>query len=154
MKYLATLLGGFTLATAAFAEEPRFAERTPLPRYPAEHTMARAGNADQVAWYARPSVERTTSGGYIGGTRLFGNQLFSRGYSAPTGPITNGTFGTDHTGLRGLPRRVFLRESTDPSRGADIARNYRTDGPEVPDPVAAQPLRKAKQESAEHRERK
>jgi len=107
------------------------------------HHLLRIGDAD-----------RHTTGGYIGGTRLFGNRSFARGDAAPAGPVTNSTYGTDSTGLRGRPGRVFLRESNDPSRGADVARNYRTDGPHVPDVVAALPLRKARMEKNADLERK
>ena len=141
-------------ASAQTADPPRFVERAPLPRLPIEHTFARAGNADHIAWYARPSVDTKTTGGYIGGTRLFGNRIFARGLSASAGATTNGTYGTDYTGFLGLAGRVFLRESNDPSRGADIAQNYRTEGPEVPDVVAAQPIRRAREARRADLERK
>ena len=134
------------LAANAFGQESRFAERAPEPRRPIEHTMERAGNPDSISRFARPSVDRNTAGGYIGGTRLFGNRIFARGAAASVGPIENGIYGTDYTGVRGLAGRVFLRESADPSRGADVARNYRTEGPHVPDVIAALPLRKARME--------
>ena len=128
------------------ASGTRFAERLPLPRSPVEHTMERAGNADSVARYARPTSDRNTAGGYIGGTRLIGNGLFARGSAAPAGATVHGTDGTDYTGLRGLAGRVFLRESADPSRGTDAARKYRTEGPQVPDAFNLRPLRNAKLE--------
>jgi len=155
VKFCATWAATLLLAGTAWAQsESRFVERAPLPRVPIEHTMARAGNADRVARFARPSVDTNIAGGYIGGNRLLGNRILARGYSASVGATTNGTYGTDYTGVFGLAGRVFLRESEDPSRGADVAKNYRTGGPEVPDVVAAQPIRKARLEKDADHEKK
>ena len=99
--------------------------------------MQRAGNARNIAPWAVPSVTRFDAGGYIGGGSLRGNTAMA------TGQITEGTYGTDFTGFRMRMGRVFLAPSADPSAGASIARNYRTDGPRVPDVFAIRPFRKA-----------
>src|SRR5215207_5408829 len=113
---LATIL---IVASTCSAQE-RFVDRTPAQVFPQPHTMSRAGNSASVAWWATPSVGRFDTGGYIGGAKLFGNGLFSRGAAAATGPTTDGTFGLDFTGFRTRPGRVFLASSPDPSRGTPI----------------------------------
>ena len=148
---LLSLLTVVALTPAASAQE-RFVERTPSQIFPQPHTMSRAGNSASVAWWATPSVGRFDTGGYVGGAKLFGSGLFSRGASAATGPTTDGTFGLDFTGFRTRPGRVFLASSPDPSRGTPIANGYRTDGPHVPDVFAARPLRKAILEKKEAKE--
>jgi hypothetical protein len=139
-------------ATAAAQE--RFVERTPLPHRPPVHSMARAGNPVGVSCLAVPSVTARDVGGYVGGAKLLGNHIFAKGAGVATGPLADGTFGTDYAGLTVRPNRVFLAPSYDPSVGPTVARSYRTDGPHVPDVLALRPFRKAileKKEDAEHR---
>jgi hypothetical protein len=114
--------------------------------------MQRAGNSASVAWWAKPSVGRFDTGGYVGGAKLLGNRVLARGPAAVTGPTTDGTFGLDFTGFRTRPGRVFLASPADPSRGVPVANNYRTDGPHVPDIFAARPVRKAVLEKREAKE--
>ncbi len=131
-----------SLGSSAFAQE-RFVERTPLPWHPAGHTMERAGNPTLVKAHAVPSMTARDAGGYIGGGKLFGNRVFAKGSTAATGPVANGTFGTDYAGFHVRPNRVFLAASYDPSIGPTIARAYRTDGHYPPDIFALRPFRKA-----------
>jgi len=141
----------FGWATPATAQE-RFVERTPLPRRPPVHTMERAGNPQSVSRLAVPSVTPRDVSGYVGGARLLGNHILASGPTAATGPLTDGTFGTDYAGIKVHPNRVFLAPSYDPSVGPTLARSYRTNGPHVPDVFALRPFRKAiieKQEAAE-----
>ena len=135
-------------ASPAFAQE-RFAERTPLPKRPVDHTMQRAGNPRQVAWWAQPSVGRRDMGGYVGGGSHKGNAVLAKGPIIVTGPTEDGTFGTDYVGVRMRMGRVFLAPSADPGKGPGIARNYRTDGPHVPDVFVWRPFRKAVLEKRE-----
>jgi hypothetical protein len=139
-------LFAFTLpVTPVVAAEPeRHAESVPKTLIPPVHTLARAGNPNKVAWWAIPSVTRFDTGGYVGGGSLHGNNVLARGADAVTGPICTGTFGSDFTGLRTRPGRVFLAPSADPSHGRALARHYRSEVPiHVPDPIALRPLRKA-----------
>lgn len=140
------------IGSSAAQDGERFVERTPLPHRPIENTQQRAGNPAAVARWAVPGVSPHETGGYVGGQRLSHNSALSKGYGAATGPTQTGTFGWDFAGFAMRPGRVFLRESADPSRGKSIARAYRTDGPRVPDPVAARPLRRALLEAQEDRE--
>ncbi|MFO0802443.1 MAG: hypothetical protein U0791_04890 [Gemmataceae bacterium] len=135
-------------ASPAIAQD-RFVERTPLPRTPVDHTMQRAGNPRQIAWWAQPGVGRKDAGGYVGGGSHKGNGLLVKGPVVVTGPVEDGTFGTDYVGLRMRMGRVFLAPSADPGHGPAVARNYRTDGPHVPDVFAWRPLRKAVLEKKE-----
>ena len=139
------------IASPAIAQD-RFAERTPLPRKPVEHTMQRAGNPRSIAPWAVPSVTRYEAGGYIGGGSVKGNSILTKGPA--TGPIAEGVFGTDFAGFRMRMGRVFLAPSADPSAGPSIARNYRTDGPHVPDVFAIRPFRKAILEKKEDLEQR
>jgi len=136
------------LASPAFAQD-RMAERTPLPRTPVDHTMQRAGNPRQVARWAQPSVGRRDMGGYVGGGSLKGNGMLAKGPIVVTGPTEDGTFGTDYVGVRMRMGRVFLAPSADPARGSNVTRNYRTDGPHIPDVFAWRPFRKAVLEKKE-----
>ena len=139
--------------SGAAAGQERFVERTPLPKNPVPHTLERAGNPAGVSRFAIPSVTSRDVGGYVGGGKLIGNNVFAKGSSAATGPVMDGTFGTDYAGFKVRPNRVFLAASPDPSVGSTVARAYRTDGPHVPDVFSLRPFRKAILESKEaHRE--
>lgn len=121
----------------------RFAQRAPLPRANIEHSMARAGYPQSVSPHAVPSVTRFDNAGYIGGGSLRNNNLCARGPGSAVGPIYDGTFGTDFTGLRAHLGRVFLAPSDDPSRGRDFYRGYSAEGPRLTDVFALRPFRKA-----------
>jgi hypothetical protein len=144
--YPVATLVALSSTTALAGDHPllqRIAERAPLPRTPVEHSAQRAGYPQSVKPHSVPSVTRFDYGGYVGGGQLLHNNLLARGPGSATGPIHDGTFGTDFGGFRGHLGRVFLAPSDDPSRGPAIARNYRTDGPRVTDVFALRPLRKA-----------
>ena len=130
--------------------QQRFVERTPYPHKPVLHTMDRAGKPTYVSRFAVPSVTAKEVGGYVGGGRLHGNRIFAKGAAAATGPVFDGTYGTDYAGLHVRPGRVFLARSYDPSVGPTIARSYRTDGHHPPDVFALRPLRKAVIDAKEH----
>jgi hypothetical protein len=132
------------LAAVARGQE-RFVERTPLPRKPAAHTMQRSGDSRMVAPWAVPSLGRFDSGGYVGGGSIRGN----KGTTIATGPLTEGTYGTDFAGFHLRMGRVFLAPSADPACGPSIAQNYRTTGPHVPDVFAIRPFRRAVLEKKE-----
>lgn len=121
----------------------RCAERTPRPIFPVVHTDQRAGYPRDVSSHAIPSVTRFDNAGYVGGARLWNNNLLARGPGAVTGPVQAGTFATDYTGLRAHLGRVFLAPSNDPSRGYPISWNYRPEGPRLLDLGMPRPLRKA-----------
>jgi hypothetical protein len=144
---------GELLDKSSDRDRERFVERT-QPRRPVEYTQQRAGNPSRVAWWAVPGVSPHEAGGYIGGSRLSHNNALKKGEWVAPGPITNGTYGWDFVGFGIRPGRVFLRETVDPSRGPQINREYRTDGPRPPDPIALRPLRKAILEAQEEREEK
>ncbi|MBX9583331.1 MAG: hypothetical protein K2X87_23765 [Gemmataceae bacterium] len=149
---LAAVITGL-IASQASAQE-RFVERAPLPKHPPADAMARAGYPQTVARWAIPGVSRYEAGGYVGGGSLHGNRVLAKGPFAATGPRLDGTFGWDFAGFKVRPGRVFLAPSQDPGAGAVVARNYRTDGPHVPDVFSLRPVRKAvleKREAAEER---
>ncbi len=98
----------------------------------ADHTQARAGNANVVAPWARPALTAKESPGYVGGGKLFGGEA--------RGPI-DGTFGYDYVGHGWKPGRVFL--SYHPNLGGKPTGPYRTDGPRVFDIFSIRPVRKA-----------
>ena len=105
----------------AVAEEPkRFVERTPTVKFPAQHTDERAGNPAGVSRWAVLTPTPGTAGGSV-----------------------NGTYGTDHVGPLRRYGRLFRAPSADPSRGASIADNYRTDAAPVRDVFALRPFRTA-----------
>ena len=87
-------------------------------RLSARHT--RAGNAHEVAWYAKPSVSKGYSAGYVGGGAAF------RGEARRPG---EGTWGRDYTGVL-VPKRVWLYwlHGRPEPRGAG---SYKTDGPHL-----------------------
>jgi hypothetical protein len=150
MRYAFPLL--LLIASESPAQD-RFVERTPL-RKPVDHTMQRAGNPRNIAWWARPSVSKYDAMGYIGGGSLKGNSLLAKGPFSATGPSDTGTVGMDFAGFKMRMGRVFLAPSADPSHGSSITRNYRTDGAHIPDIFALRPFRKAvleKKEDLEHR---
>ena len=91
----------------------------------------------------QPMAARDGAGGYIGGGSVRGNSILAEGPASATGPISEGVFGTDFTGFQMRMGRVFLAPSANPAAGPRIARNYRTDGPHVPDVFAIRPFRKA-----------
>lgn len=111
----------------ALADDERFVERAKLPHITKEHTAERAGT-DAAARRVQPSVPKHTVLGYVNGT----------------------TFGSDYVGLWKKPGRVF--PGFWPSRAKSFSDKYATDGPiHVPDPIAAQPWRKAVKEAKEER---
>lgn len=136
----------------------RFAQRAPLRtpyfRYPADHSMERAGYPQSVRPHAVPSVGHVYNAGYVGGARLKHNNLLGRGPGSATGPIYDGTFAIDYTGFRQHLGRVFLAPSADPSRGRSFARGYWAEGPRVTDVIAIRPLRKAILEKHEDLEKR
>jgi hypothetical protein len=121
----------------------RFAQRTPYPHRPVEHSMARAGFPQSVRPHAVPSVTCYDNAGYVGGARLKHNNLLGRGPGSATGPIYDGVFATDYTGVRQHMGRVFLAPSVDPSKGKSFSRGYWAEGPRVTDVFAIRPLRNA-----------
>ncbi|MBA4189549.1 MAG: hypothetical protein C0467_16310 [Planctomycetaceae bacterium] len=135
------------VSSCAFAQE-RFVERAPR-RTPVPHTMERAGYPTTVKPNAIASVPTQFVGGYIGGAKLRGNNVFARGAVATVGAIQDGTYGIDYAGIQTRPGRVFLAPSYDPSIGPTIARAYRTDGPQVLDVFSLRPVRKAVIEARE-----
>jgi len=137
------------LATQLAAAQERFVARTPLPHHPPAHTMERAGNPQRIAPWAVPGISRYSAGGYVGGACLKGNSAFCKGPVLATGPLATGTFGWDFAGFKLHSGRVFLAPSADPSAGSPIARNYRADGPHVPDVVSLRPFRRAVLEKRE-----
>jgi hypothetical protein len=130
----------------------RIAERTPMPRMTIEHSAERAGYPLGVSRLSTPSVTRFDNGGYVGGASLRNNNLLARGPGSAIGPVYDGTYATDYTGLRAHLGRVFLAPSDDPSRGRPIYLAYRAEGHRIPDPFALRPLRKAVLEAREDRE--
>jgi hypothetical protein len=137
------------LVVSAASAQERFVERAPPPKHPPADTMARAGYPQAVARWAIPGVTRTEAGGYVGGGSLRGNRILARGPFAAAGPRLDGTFGWDFAGFQVRPGRVFLAPSADPAAGAVVARNYRTDGPHVPDVINLRPVRRAVLEKRE-----
>jgi hypothetical protein len=122
--------------------QDRHAERAPLPHYRTPNSMQRSGDSQKVAWWAVPSVTRFDSTGYIGGAVHAKPGIFSRP-CASTGPIADGTFGTDYGGIRLRATRVFLMPSANPACGPSASEKYRMEGPHLPDVFALQPFRKA-----------
>ena len=147
MRLGIVMLGLFAPAAAA---QDRFVERAPAAKHQPANTQARAGYPQSVAWWAVPGRSSHETGGYVGGGALRGN----RGVMA-TGPRTDGTFGWDFAGFHNRPGRVFLAPSEDPAAGAVVARNYRAEGPRVPDVFSLRPVRKAvlekREAAAEHK---
>jgi hypothetical protein len=129
-------------ASAQAQDEKRCVERTPPYLLPHVHTMEAAGCPSSVAWYAIPGVTRFDAMGYIGGASLRNNSPHPL-RSQATGPVLAGTFGQDFGGFAGNTGRVFLAPTMDPANGHPIARDYRTDGPHVPNIFAWRPIRKA-----------
>lgn len=111
-------------ASPALADE-RFVERAKPPLIPKEHTAERAGT-DAAARHVQPSTTNHTVLGYTNGM----------------------TFGSDYVGLWRKPWRVFSGFAG-PSRS--YSDKYATDGRHIPDPVAAQPFRKAVKDSKENK---
>lgn len=131
-------------------QEPRFVERTPLPRVAPPNTLARAGNPDALAPWAIPSVTSHEAGGYIGGGSLCkNNRPLTRGAGTTAGAPGDGTYGLDFIGFGHRPGRVFLAPSPDPSAGTPIAENYKTDTHYPKDVFNIRPVRKAVLEKRE-----
>jgi hypothetical protein len=105
--------------------------------------MQRAGDPLAVHAHAVPSLTAHDYGGYVGGASLKNNSLRARGPYSATGPLCDGTYGTDFGGFRAHLGRVFLAPSNDPSRGYPFNWNYVAEGPRVTDVFAQRPLRKA-----------
>jgi len=142
------------VSQATAQERERFVERTPAFRNPIPHTDQVAGYPTGINRFATPSLQPQDLGGYIGGGKLHGNGFFQRGASASTGALVDGTYGTDYTGPKLRPNRVFLGASPDPGVGPSINYTYRTEGPFPKDVFALRPIRKAvleKREVAEKR---
>ena len=130
--------------------EPRYVERTPLPRVAPPNTLARAGNSDTLAPWAIPSVTAHEAGGYVGGGSLCkNNRPLARGAGSTAGAPGDGTFGLDYIGVTSRPGRVFLAPSPDPSAGVAIADNYKTDTHYPKDVFNIRPVRKAVLEKRE-----
>lgn len=137
--------------------EPRFVERTPLPRVPPPNTLARAGNSNEIAPWAIPGVTSHEAGGYIGGGSLVhNNRPLAKGVGSTAGAPGDGTFALDFVGFGHRPGRVFLAPSPDPSADVAIADNYKTDTHYPKDVFNIRPLRKAvvekREEAHERRE--
>ncbi len=143
-----------TTAPATAQERKRFVERTPMPHQPAVQTMERAGYPQSIKPHAIPSVTAHDAGGYIGGAKLHGNRIFAKGTGAcaPSGPLQDGTYGTDYVGIKQRLGRVFLASSQDPSAGPAIARSYSTVTPPIVDIFNLRPLRNAVLEKREVKE--
>jgi hypothetical protein len=119
-----------------------------------DHSAERAGYPLTVSRMAIPSVTRFDNGGYLGGASLKNNNLCARGPGSAIGPVYDGTFGTDYTGVRQHMGRVFLAPSNDASVGRPAYLAYVSEGRRVPDIFALRPVRKAvleKREDAEER---
>ena len=129
--------------------EPRFVERTPLPRVAPPNTLARAGNSDTLAPWAIPSVTSHEAGGYIGGGSIKSNRVLARGAGTTAGTPGDGTYGLDFIGFGHRPGRVFLAPSPDPADGVPIADNYKTDVKFPTDVFNIRPVRKAVVEKRE-----
>lgn len=140
--YIFPLVVGALLAGGVSAQE-RFVERTPARKIPPTHNMEQAGFSDQISPHAIPGNTRFDYVGYIGGAKWpHTGGLFSKGPVVSTGPLDTGTFGQDFGGFLGHTGRVFLAPSANPSAGETIARQYRTQGPPVPNLLAWRPIRK------------
>lgn len=128
------LLAAAALAAPAAAR----GDDDPTHRHPstAVHTMERAGYPQLVRKHAQPAESPHFTGGYVGGGRLTTSK-HADGRVTPT----DGTWGWDYVGFGRRPGRVFLDWYHDrpkqPKPGP-----YKTDGPHVPDPIAAHPVQK------------
>ncbi|MGL4421065.1 MAG: hypothetical protein ACRCZF_10405 [Gemmataceae bacterium] len=130
----------------ARAEEPkRYAERTPTVKHPPAHTAERAGTVLPFHAHATPTLTSAYSTGYVGGGKLI------HGSPRATAPVADGTFGWDYTGFGRRPGRIFLGFGGDRPRSSDFQKKYTTDTFKLPDPVAAQPFKKAVKEAREER---
>lgn len=129
---------GSTLAAFVCLASVGRADEDPTHRFPsrAVHTHQRAGNPLDVKPHAVMARNHLWTGGYVGGGRL---AIFPR---KPDGRNleVDGTWGWDYVGYR-RPGHVFLDwwhgRKHEPSMGT-----YRTDGPHIPDPIAAHPIQK------------
>jgi hypothetical protein len=132
-------------------EGTRFVERTPYPKhpYPDPDTMRRAGYPQEIARWAIPGLTKFQTAGYIGGATVCNNHALTKGVGAATGPLTTGTFGWDFAGFGMRPGRVFLAATPTGANRSNIARNYLSEGPHVPDVFALRPFRKAVLEKQE-----
>ncbi len=124
-----------------------------MPLVEIEHSMQRAGYPLNVKPHAKPSMTRFDHGGYVGGGTLRGNSFLASGPGSATGPVHDGTFGTDFGGFRAHLGRVFLAPSYDPSsNGRPIYLAYRAETIRVTDVFALRPFRKAVLEKREDKE--
>jgi hypothetical protein len=119
---------------------PRFAERAPPPFTPAVRTPALLGYPQSVRPHAVPAVTKYETVGYVGGARLWGNNVTS--HAPPTGNTTDGTFGKDFVGFGWRPGRIFLGAG-EPHKPSNFYRGYLTDVKFPTDVFALRPLRKA-----------
>jgi hypothetical protein len=157
MRCSFVLLGAALVACPARADDrpflQRFAERGSTRSGPiTEHSMQRAGYPLTVSRWAVPSVTRFDNGGYLGGASIKNNNLLARGPGSAIGPVYDGTFGTDYTGVRQHMGRVFLAPSDDASVGRPAYLAYVSEGRRVPDIFALRPFRKAVLEKREDAE--
>jgi hypothetical protein len=98
----------------------------------ADHTFARSGMSNTVAWWARPGRTSKHAPGIVGGSKTLGGE----------GPFlpAQGVFGYDYVGF-GLYRRVFLGWRHSPF--APPPGPYQIDGPQFYDPLSIRPVRRA-----------
>lgn len=130
----------------------RVAERTPMPRKPVEHTMARAGYPLEVKPHAIPSLTRFDLPGFIGGGTPAPMAWRYSGPASAIGHIHDGVFGTDFAGFALRGGRVFLVPVADPQRGNVWTRGYSPEGPRLTDIGTLRPFRKAVLEAREAKE--
>ena len=98
----------------------------------ADHTFARSGMSNTIAWWARPGRTAKEAPGIVGGSKALGGD----------GPFVpkEGVFGYDYVGY-GLMRRIFLGWRHSPN--APPPGPYRMDGPQFFDPLSIRPVRRA-----------
>jgi hypothetical protein len=141
MRALLTAAALVLLTVRAGAGE----HHTPRPEHPSphlEHTHARAGNPQCVAWYAVPGRTHKYGTGYVGGSCL--------GRKGEPRHADEGIWGWDYIGCGWYPGRVFLNWCH--CRRQPPAGPYKVDGPHVPDIFAIHPLRRIVEAKAHHGE--
>jgi hypothetical protein len=142
---LRCLLGIGCLALTGSALQAAGAVARHFSGTPDATSHERAGFPQEVKPHAMPANSPHSTGGYVGGGRLaFPKKQDGR-------QAYEGTWGWDYVGFGRRPGRVFLDfwhgRKHEPAVGT-----YETDGPEVPDPIAARPIQKFL--SGEKREKK